>query len=129
MTNYTPPRRSWPRKFADAFRGLALGVLGQSSFIVHLPCAVLVIAAGIWLHVDANEWRLLVLCIATVLSAELFNSALERLAKAIDARQNEHLAAALNIASAAVLTIALGAAIVGGLIFVPRLVELFGNQN
>lgn len=127
MTNYTPPRRSWPRKFADAFHGLAIGIRGQSSFIVHLPCAALVVAAGVWLRVDANEWRLLVLCIAAVLSAEMFNSALERLAKAIDARQNEHLAAALNIASAAVLVVSLGAALVGGLIFVPRLTELFGG--
>ena len=36
-------RRSWLKKFADAFRGLVVGIQGQSSFAVHLPCAVLVI--------------------------------------------------------------------------------------
>lgn len=127
MTRYEPPRRSWAKKFADAFRGVAMGIRGQSSFIVHLPCAALVIAAGIWLRVDASEWRLLALCIAGVLAAEMFNSALERLAKAIDVRQNDHLAAALNIASAAVLVASFGAATVGGLIFVPRLFSLLGE--
>lgn len=129
MTQYEHPRRSWLKKFADAFHGLALGISGQSSFFVHLPCAALVVVAGIWLRVDRYQWCLLALCIAIVLAAEMFNSALERLAKAIDNRENEHLAAGLNIASAAVLVAAFGAVAVGMLIFVPRLLEQFAMGN
>lgn len=125
MNPYEPPRRSFVKKFTDAFHGLALGVRGQISFVVHLVWALAVVAAGGWLGVDDTEWRLLVLSIALVLTAEMFNSALERMAKAIDLRENQHLADALNIASAAVLLAALGAAVVGGLIFVPRLLLLF----
>ena len=128
MTRYEPPRRSWFRKFADAFRGLAQGVLGQSSFLVHIPCAIAVVACGAWLRVSVSEWCLLVLCITLVLSAELFNSALEHLAKAIDPQENEHLAIALNIASSAVLVAALGAVAIGAMVFVPRVMTLVLGQ-
>lgn len=123
---FDPPRRSWLKKFADAFAGIAIGVRGQASFVVHLVCAAIVVAAGVWLKVNPTEWCLLVLCIAVVLAAEMFNSALERLAKALDDEENPHLAAGLNIASAAVLLAALGAAVVGAIIFVPKLLALFG---
>ena len=38
--------RSWPAKFGRAFRAIALGVRGQSSFYVHGLAAVLVIVTG-----------------------------------------------------------------------------------
>lgn len=116
-----PPRRSWLRKFRDAFRGLWIGVRGQSSFAVHLPMAVLVIVAGCVLRVSLVEWCLLVLAITGVLAAELFNSALESLAKAIDVKHNLHLADGLDIGSAAVLVAALGASTVGAIVFLYRL--------
>ena len=55
------------------------------------------------LRVSRVDWSILLLCIFGVLTAELFNSALESVARAIDTRHNPHLAAALDIASAAVL--------------------------
>ncbi len=118
---FRPTPRSWPRKFRDAFCGIAIGVRGQASFGVHLVCAVGVLVAATLLRASLTEWCLLVLCITVVLSAEMFNSALEYLAKAIDRRENELLAAALDIASAAVLLAALGAAVVGAIVFLMRL--------
>ena len=37
------PGRGWPEKFRDAFRGVKVGVRGQSSFFVHLFFAAAVI--------------------------------------------------------------------------------------
>lgn len=119
-----PPKRTWPQKFRDAFRGVWLGVRGQSSFAVHLTVAVLVVAAAAVLRVSMTEWCLLTLCITLVLAAEMFNSALESLSKAIDVKHNLHLADGLDIGSAAVLVSALGAAVVGAVIFLPRLAAL-----
>ena len=121
------PRRTWPAKFRDAFRGLAIGVGGQKSFAVHLPAAVAVIVCGFLLQVNLWEWCLLALCITTVLVAEMFNSALERMAKVIDSRHNPQLGSALDVGSAAVLTAAFGAATVGALIFVHRLAAVVGT--
>ena len=126
---FDPPRRSWLKKFTDAFHGLWLGVVGQSSFVVHLICAAIVVALGIWLEASPTEWLVLALCITLVLTAEMFNSALERLAKSLDDEHNPHLADGLNIASAAVLIAALGTAVAGAIIFVPKLFALFGDSS
>jgi diacylglycerol kinase len=58
--------------------------------------------------------------VAIVLTAELFNTAVEWLAKAVTRTEDPHIEAALDIASGAVLLAAAGAAIVGLLIFLPR---------
>jgi len=116
--------RSWVRKFADAFRGLALGVRGQSSFFVHFFVAAAVVLAAAVLRVDHVEWCLLLMCIAGVLTAEMFNSALERLARAITDELHPDVGAALDIGSAAVLVASIGAAVVGVIVFAGRLVAL-----
>ena len=56
-----------------------------------------------------------------VLAAEMFNSALEAMARAIDTQYNRDLGDALDIASAAVLVCAVGAAAVGLIVFLHRL--------
>ncbi len=109
--------RSWREKFGDAFRGLKEGVRGQSSFFVHLFAAAAVVTAAAILGMNRIEWCLLVLCITLVLAAEMFNSALESLARAVTDRLDPHVGRALNIGSAAVLITALGASIVGTIIF------------
>jgi diacylglycerol kinase len=116
-----PPRRTWPAKFRDAFRGLRTGMRDQSSFIVHVAAAVLVAVTAAILRVSLLEGCLLALCIAAVLAAELFNTAIERLAREVDRNHNPNIGAALDIASAAVLVAALGSAIAGSAIFLYRL--------
>lgn len=111
------PPRSWWKKFADAARGLRQGTRGQSSFLVHLPAASAVLGLAAFLALPLVHGCLLLLCIGTVLAAELFNSSLERLARSITEQVNPDIEAALNIASAAVLVMAITAALVGGTIF------------
>lgn len=111
-------------KFACAFRGLLVGVRGQNSFLVHIPITLAVFALAAWLRLSKTQWSLLVLCVTIVVAAELFNSALEHLAKAITSEQNDHVRNALDIASGAVLAASIGAAIVGLLVLGWPLLEL-----
>lgn len=111
------PQGGWSHKFANAFRGIRSGMLGQSSFLVHCIVAVVVIAAGILFRLGQAQWCLLLLCIGFVMTAELFNSSLETMAKTIDRGQNADLGKALDIASGAVLLGAITAATVGLIIF------------
>ena len=120
------PERGWLDKFADAFRGVKIGIRGQSSFFAHFFMAVLVVATGIIFSVTRVEWCLLVLCIGSVLAAEMFNSALESLSRAVSDEYDAHLANALDIGSAAVLVISAATAVVGLLIFVNRLAVMLG---
>jgi diacylglycerol kinase len=120
------PSRSWNDRFRDAFRGIKAGVRGQSSFFVHLFAAATVIVAGAILRVTFYESCLLILCIAGVLTAEMFNSAIESMAKAITGERHPHLGNSLDIAAAAVLVASIGAAAVGALIFTNRLALTLG---
>src|SRR5579864_5396256 len=78
------PRRTWPRKFGDAFRGLKRGIRGQSSFSVHLFFTVLVIAGAVVLRCSVEQWGLLLLAIGLVFTAELLNTAVEILFRGLD---------------------------------------------
>jgi len=121
------PDRSWPGKFQDAFRGVRLGVRGQKSFYVHLFFSIAVVLAGVLFQVDRTEWCLLILCIAGVLTAEMFNSALEWLARSLPEGGHPQLGSALDIGSAAVLIASIGSVIIGLLVFVPHLLKLLSN--
>src|SRR6266481_6149231 len=92
------PRRSWRRKFRDAFRGLKLGVRGHSSFFVHFFFAALVVAAGMVLRCAPLEWCVLLGCIGMVLSAELFNSAIETIFRGLDEGTKSRVRPCLDIA-------------------------------
>ncbi|MFN4261857.1 MAG: diacylglycerol kinase [Gemmataceae bacterium] len=122
----TKPRRPWSGKFGDALRGLKLGIRGHSSFCVHFFFAALVIAAAIVLTCDLLEWCLLLGCIGLVLTAELFNSAIETLFRGLDEAAKARVAGCLDIAAGAVLLASGTALVVGLLVFVPRLLDLFG---
>ena len=115
------PRHTWVAKFRDAFAGVWLGMRGQSSFTVHLVMAAMVLVCGAAFRVSRIEWCILLLCITIVLAAEMFNSAIEWLARAIDRPNDPHVAGALDIGSAAVLLASIGAATVGTILFVFRL--------
>ena len=119
---FLPTRRPWLRKFGDAWRGIRLGVRGQASFRVHAVAAVLVILLAALLQMTVVQWGLLLLCITIVCAAEMFNSAIEQLARAVDTNVNPRLRDALDIASGAVLVAAFGAAVVGAAVFVTRLI-------
>ena len=113
--------KGWVGKFAAALSGCKQGIRGQSSFFVHFFVAALVIVAATVLHASFVEWCLLAVCIQAVLVAEMFNSAIEWLARTITHEHDKQLGIALDIASGAVLIAAIWAALIGGAIFLHRL--------
>ena len=121
MTLIERPPSTWLQKFRCAFRGVTFAVHSQSSFAVHLAVAAAVVVAGLLLQVSLVEWCLLVLCIVAVVAAELANTAIEHLARAITDEHNEEIRDALDVTSGAVLLAAISAAIVGTLVFLHRL--------
>jgi len=120
-----PPPRTWLGKFADSFRGLFLAVLTQSSFAAHIAVAVVAIAVAAWLGITPPEWCLVALAIGLVIMAEVFNTSIEALAKAVGTYPDEGIRDALDHASGAVLVSVLTAIVVGLVIFGPRLWAVF----
>jgi diacylglycerol kinase len=121
-----PRRRRWRDKFRDAFRGLKVGVRGHSSFAVHFFAAAGALACAAVLRCSLVEWCLLLGCVGFVLTAELFNSAVETLFKGLDEATKERVWPCLDVAAGAVLLASLTAAAVGLIIFLPRLAAWLG---
>jgi diacylglycerol kinase len=120
------PSNYWIRKFGHAFRGVWQEVCEDRSFRVHFSMAAAVIVSAIVFRVTLIEWCILLGCITLVLTAELVNSALESMAKAITDEHDPRVGAALDIGSAAVLLAAIGSSIIGGIIFLRRLGQMLG---
>jgi diacylglycerol kinase len=117
-------RLSWRAKFRAAFRGIKVGVRGHSSFFVHFFLSALVVAAAIVLRCEVIDWCILLGCIALVLTAELFNSALETLFRGLDDETKGRTWPSLDVSAGAVLFASIAAAVIGGIVFLQRLVKL-----
>ncbi|MDR1957538.1 MAG: diacylglycerol kinase family protein [Planctomycetaceae bacterium] len=114
---YIHEKRTWKRKFSDAFRGLGQSVKQQSSYKVHIFFMVMVPLLGLFLRLDVLQWCMLILCITVVVAAEMFNTSIETLSRAVTQEENAFVGRSLDIASGAVLTVSIGASLVGTIIF------------
>ena len=96
-----------------ALSGLIQCYREEASFRFHIFVAVLVIITLFVLRPPLIWVALIVLISSLVLSAELFNSAMERLADAFSSMGNPQIKAAKDLAAGAVLLLALTAVILG----------------
>src|SRR6266852_5220373 len=124
ILGFRTKRRLWRDKFRESLRGIKLGIRGHSSFFVHFFFAALVLATAIVLRCDALEWCLLLGCIGLVLTAELFNSTVEIIYRGLDEVTKARVRHCLDIAAGAVLLASITAAIIGGIVFLPKLAAM-----
>lgn len=111
--------------FRYAFKGLVEMFANQPNVRIHLAAAVAVAGAGIYFNISALEWVALVICIAMVFAAEAVNTALEYLTDLVSPGHHPLAGKVKDVAAAAVLVTAFGAAIVGLIIFTPKFASLF----
>ncbi len=109
------------RGFVHAGRGVAYLFATQHNAWIHLAAAAAVIAAGIHYKVTRWEWCWLTLAIGLVLAAEAMNTAVEALADALAPEFNADVGRAKDVAAGAVLILAITAAAIGALVFLPHL--------
>ena len=112
--------------FKYAFKGIAALFDSEPNAKIHLFFAIAAIAAGWFFQISLVEWCLVVLCIALVLSAEAFNTAIEALTDLVSHDYHPLAGKAKDVAAAGVLLLAMGAAIVGMLIFLPKFLAFIG---
>ena len=112
------------RSFRYAFNGIRLLITGEPNAWIHCTAAVTVVIAGIILDLSKMEWIAVIFAIGTVLSAEAVNSSIEALADVVSPEYREGIKRAKDLAAGAVLLLAIVAAAVGLIIFVPKLVSL-----
>lgn len=111
--------------FGYAIKGVSWLVRSQPNAKIHLGAALVVSLAGWYFGLSITEWCLVVLAIFSVLSAEAFNTALEDLTDLVSPGQHPLAGRAKDLAAGAVLLTAIGAALVGILIFLPKILVEF----
>ena len=107
-----------------ALAGIWTMLKTQQNAWVHALATVAVIATGLFLGVDFEAWRWLVLAIMLVWIAEAMNTAFEFLADLVSPEYHPLVKQAKDVAAGAVLLAATGAVIIGLLIFIPAIVKL-----
>jgi diacylglycerol kinase (ATP) len=113
--------RARAQSFVAAGRGLAVLLANEANARIHLAATIAAIALGGWLDLDAAEWCWIALAIALVWVTEALNSALEALADAVHPGRDPRIGRAKDLAAGAVLVAAIAAAVIGALLFGPRL--------
>ena len=109
------------RSIRHALAGIALMLRTQHNAWLHLGATLGVIAAGIALKIDANDWRWLVVAIVLVWVSEAVNTAFEHLCDVVSPDFHASVKISKDIAAGAVLITAIGAVALGGLVFLPYL--------
>lgn len=107
--------------FKYAIEGFVSSFKTERNMKIHILAMILVIVAGIYLELTVMEWCIIAFAIALVIGAELFNTAIETIVDMVSPEKNPKAKLAKDISAAAVLALSVGAAIVGGLIFIPKL--------
>lgn len=128
-----PPDREPRRRFfwgrVESFRFAVQGVVymlrSQRNAWIHAVMSLAVIAAGIVFGVSRQEWVWLILAMASVWTAESFNTALEIIVDIASPEYRPAAGRAKDVAAAAVLLCALGASAIGLIVFLPRFIALF----
>ncbi len=105
------------KSFGYAIRGFVGAVCDEGHLRFHLVAAVYVLVFSLFYHFSAVQMAVLVILIASVIAAELFNTAIENVCDAITKEQNEYIKRAKDISAGAVLVLSVAAVIVAVIFF------------
>lgn len=113
------------RSVGHALNGIAAMLRSQHNAWIHLVATAVAIIAAFWFALTRDEWIWLILAIVAVWTAEALNTAFELMCDVASPEFHPMVKQAKDVAAAAVLITAVGAAIVGLLIFLPHLIAAF----
>ena len=115
------------RSFGYAFKGVAYAAASQLNFKIHVVVTVIAVFLGFILHISVSEWQWIMLCIAIVLMAELFNTAIEMLTDLVSPEYNKQAGRVKDMGAGAVVLTAILALATGLIIFLPKLLLLINH--
>jgi len=115
------------KSFIYAFNGIRLLFLEEHNSRIHAVAAICAIIAGILLKISIIEWIALTFAIGFVFVVETINSSIENTADLISLEKSNKIKRIKDLSAAAVLISSLSALVIGGLIFIPKIVLLIKN--
>jgi len=113
------------KSFTYAFRGIGIIIKTQHNFWIQLIFSILVIKLGFYFNISSTEWMFLVLAIGMVLVAEAFNTAFEFDIDLTSPTYHPYARDTKDVAAGAVLIATITASIIGLIIFLPKIFNIF----
>ena len=118
-------KNSFFSSFKYAFSGIFSALKKERNLKIHFCAMILVIIAGILLKISKLEWIICLILFALVISSELINTAIEQTVDIASPDINEKAKLAKDCGAGAVLVCAIVSAIIGLIIFIPKIIALF----
>lgn len=112
------------KSFGYAFNGIKETIKNEQNIKIHLLVMILVIIAGFIFEIETIEWIICVILFGLVISSELFNTAIENAVDLITEEKNEKARKAKDAAAGAVLITAISSALIGLIIFIPKILDV-----
>ena len=109
------------RSFTYAFKGIATAFKSEFNLRFHCIATLIVIIAAIFFQVNRMQFCVLLLCCGFVITAEIFNTAIETLTNLVSPAENNLARKTKDMAAAAVLIAVITSVIVGVVIFLPKI--------
>lgn len=113
------------KSFKYAFEGINYSLNNDQNLVIHFVVACFVIIASIIFQVNPFEMGILGVTILVVISAEMVNSAIEKMVDLITKEHREEAKIAKDVSAGMVLLTAIGSVIIGILVFLPHILRLF----
>ena len=110
------------RSFGYAFHGIRLLITQEANAWIHCFAAVCVVVSGFVFGTGVSGCIAVIFGIVMVLAAEAVNSAIEALADRVTQEYDEAIKRTKDLASGAVLILAIAAAIIGCIVFIPKII-------
>lgn len=111
------------RSIRSASRGIGIAFQEEQNFRIQACIGACSILLAFVLQISLIEWGMLVITMGAVLTAEIFNSVLERIVDAMKPRVSPLVRHMKDLSSAAVLILASSALVIGCLLFLPRIIS------
>lgn len=105
--------------YPHAFRGIWFAFRYENNMIFHLAAAIAVVLVNYQLVVTRTEWIITLTLIGLAWMAEIFNTAIEKLADHVSPDHHSMIGHVKDLAAGAVLIMCLIAAVCGVIIYVP----------
>lgn len=114
------------KSFGYAFQGIFNTIRTERNIKIRCVAAILVTIFGIWLQISRTEWMICFVLFGLILALELVNTAVEATVDLCTEDRRPLAKKAKDAAAGAVLIAAIFAAVIGLMIFIPRLLGVFG---
>ncbi|HUX83916.1 MAG TPA: diacylglycerol kinase family protein [Chitinophagaceae bacterium] len=111
--------------FRYAFRGIICLIRSEHNAWIQVSAAGAVILLGFLVRLHSGQWTLVILSIGLVLTAEAFNTCVEKLCDLVHPGPDDRVRFIKDVSAGAVLLASVVAAIVGAIIFLPRIFHHF----